>query len=139
MRQGFTVWQAKNGWFWHLASKKREENSVKFLAINSAVNSTKLLFPKHSRCGIVCKVAEFYLAPNLEITALWSALFKNFSPDQPPEGVYFKRCFFNLMRGDKFISNELKIQEISINDIKMYENNPSDEWEKFTGKKAEKL
>ena len=43
------------------------------------------------------------------------------------------------MRGDKFINNELKIQKISINDIKMYENNPSDEWEKLTGKKAEKL
>ena len=28
------------------------------------------------------------------------------------------------MRGDKFINNELKIQEISINNIKMYENNP---------------
>ena len=57
------------------------------------------------------------------MTALWGALFKNFSPDQPPEGVCFKHCFFNLMRGDKFINNELKIQKISINDIKMYENN----------------
>ena len=51
-------------------SKKREENSAKFLAINSVVNSTKLLFPKHSRCDIVCKVAEFYLASNLEMTTL---------------------------------------------------------------------
>ena len=71
------------------------KNSMEFLASNSVANSTELLFPKHSRCGMVCKVAKFYLAPNLEITALWSALFKNFSPDQPPEGMYFKRCFFN--------------------------------------------
>ena len=35
------------------------------------------------------------------------------------------------MRGDKFINNELKIQKISINDIKMYENNPSDEAVKY--------
>jgi hypothetical protein len=28
-------------------------------------------------------VAEFYLAPSLEITALWSALFKSFSPASP--------------------------------------------------------
>ena len=53
-----------------IASKKREENSMEFLAINSVVNSTKLLFPKHSRCDIVCKVAEFYLASNLEMTTL---------------------------------------------------------------------
>ena len=35
------------------------------------------------------------------------------------------------MRGDKFINNELKIQKIIINDIKMYENNPSDEAVKY--------
>ena len=35
------------------------------------------------------------------------------------------------MRGDKFISNELKIKKISINDIKMYENNLSDEAVKY--------
>ena len=86
-------------------------------------------------------MAEFYLAPSLEITALWSALFKNFSPDQPPEGVYFKRCFFNLMRGDKFINNELKIQKISINDIKMYENNPrsNDEAVKYVANSIKKF
>ena len=46
------------------------KNSMEFLAINSVANSTELLFPKHSRCGIVCKVSEFYLAPNLEMTTL---------------------------------------------------------------------
>ena len=56
------------------------KNSMEFLASNSVANSIKLLFPKHPRCDIVCKVAEFYLASSLEITALWSALFKNFSP-----------------------------------------------------------
>jgi len=50
--------------------QKRKENFMEFLVSNSVVNSTKLLFTQHSRCGIVCKVAEFYLAPNLEITAL---------------------------------------------------------------------
>jgi len=35
------------------------------------------------------------------------------------------------MRGDKFINNELKIQKISINDVKMYENNLSDEAVKY--------
>ena len=70
LKQGFTTCQPKNGWSWFIKSKKREENYSEFLAINSVVNSIKLLFPKHPRCGIVCKVAEFYLAPNLEMTTL---------------------------------------------------------------------
>ena len=54
-----TIWQPKNGLVLEIASKKREENFMEFLAINSVVSNTKLLFPKHSRCGIVCKVAKF--------------------------------------------------------------------------------
>ena len=45
------------------------------------------------------------------------------------------------MRGDKFISNELKIQKISINDIKMYENNPrnNDEAIKYVANSIKKF
>ena len=45
------------------------------------------------------------------------------------------------MRGDKFISNELKIQKISINDIKMYENNPrnNDEAVKYVANSIKKF
>ena len=45
------------------------------------------------------------------------------------------------MRGDKFINNELKIQEISINDIKMYENNPrnNDEAVKYVANSIKKF
>ena len=49
-------------------AKRREENSLEFLAINLVANSIKLLFQKHSGCGIIYKMAEFYLAPNLEMT-----------------------------------------------------------------------
>jgi len=45
------------------------------------------------------------------------------------------------MRGDKFINNELKIQKISINDIKMYENNPrsNDEAVKYVANSIKKF
>ena len=35
------------------------KNFMEFISSNSVANSTKLLFTKHSRCGIVCKVVKF--------------------------------------------------------------------------------